>query len=89
MSAGRHIALAAIIIASGNMLSRLLGFVREPVIAALFGATGATDAFEVATRLPTMIFDVAIGGAVSAVLVPVFTSIHHDKRASADLLLSF
>jgi putative peptidoglycan lipid II flippase len=88
LSAGRHIALAAIIIASGNMLSRLLGFVREPVIAALFGATGATDAFEVATRLPTMIFDVAIGGAISAVLVPVFTSIHHDKRASADLLLS-
>lgn len=88
MSAGSHIALAAIIIASGNVLSRLLGFVREPVIAALFGATGATDAFEVATRLPTMIFDVAIGGAVSAVLVPVFTSIYHDKKASSDLLLS-
>ena len=80
--------MAASVVAAGNILSRLLGFVREPVIAALFGATGATDAFEVATRLPTMIFDVAIGGAVSAVLVPVFTSVTHDERSASDLFHS-
>ncbi len=87
-SAGRRIALAASLVAAGNVLSRLLGFIREPVIAALFGATGATDAFEVATRLPTMIFDVAIGGAVSAVLVPVFTSVTDDEQSASDLFNS-
>ena len=41
-----------------------------------------------ATRLPTMIFDVAIGGAVSAVLVPVFTSVTDDERSVSDLFNS-
>ena len=81
-------ATAAALVAAGNILSRLLGFVREPVIAALFGATGTADAFEVATRLPTMIFDVAIGGAVSAVLVPVFTTVNDDDRSASDLFHS-
>lgn len=70
------------------MLSRLLGFVREPVIAALFGATGTADAFEVATRLPTMIFDIAIGGAVAAVLVPIFSTVTDDERSASDLFYS-
>ena len=67
------------------MLSRLLGFVREPVIAALFGATGTADAFEVATRIPNMLFDVVVGGAISAVLVPVFSGLADDKSRSAKL----
>jgi putative peptidoglycan lipid II flippase len=82
------VATAAALVAAGNILSRLLGFVREPVIAALFGATGTADAFEVATRLPTMIFDVAIGGAVSAVLVPVFSTVNDDERSASDLFHS-
>ncbi len=74
--------------AAGNVLSRLLGFVREPVIAALFGATGTADAFEVATRVPNMLFDVVVGGAISAVLVPVFSGLDNDKRRSASLFYS-
>ena len=38
--------------------------------------------------MPTMIFDVAIGGAVSAVLVPVFTSVTDDDRSVSDLFNS-
>ena len=82
---GRRIAFAASLVAAGNVLSRLLGFVREPVIAALFGATGTADAFEVATRVPNMLFDVVVGGAVSAVLVPVFSGFADDKERSAKL----
>lgn len=74
--------------AAGNVLSRLLGFVREPVIAAIFGATGAADAFEVATRIPNMIFEVMIGGAVAAVLVPVFTGLEEDRPASSELFFT-
>ena len=45
------IARAASLIAAGNVISRVLGLVREIVIAALFGATGQVSAFEVAQRM--------------------------------------
>jgi putative peptidoglycan lipid II flippase len=72
MSARRHIATAALIIMVGNVASRLLGLVRELVMAWLFGATGATDAFVAASAVPTMVYDFLVGGAISAALVPVF-----------------
>ncbi|MCY3749039.1 MAG: murein biosynthesis integral membrane protein MurJ [Chloroflexi bacterium] len=79
----RRVAVAAALVAAGNILSRLLGFVREPVIAALFGASGATDAFEVATRLPQLVHELVIGGAVSGVLIPLFSEMTADDRRLA------
>ena len=79
----RRVALAAALVASGNILSRLLGIVREPVIAALFGASGTTDAFEVATRLPQLVHELVIGGAVSGVLIPLFSEMASDERRLA------
>lgn len=67
------IAGAALLITLGNAASRLLGLVREQVIAALFGRTGVTDAFVIANTVPTMLYDLVIGGAVSAALIPVFS----------------
>jgi len=67
------IAQAATIIALGNMSSRVLGLVRETVISHLFGATGMVSAFRVASIVPTMIYDLLIGGMISAALVPVFS----------------
>lgn len=72
------------LVAAGNVLSRLLGFVREPVIAAVFGATAQADAFEIATRVPNTLLEIAIGGAVSAVLVPLLAGIA-DPAAAARL----
>ncbi len=57
----------------GNVASRLLGVFREQVIAALFGASGLTDAFVAASTVPTTIYDLLIGGAISAALIPVFS----------------
>ena len=79
----RRLALAAALVASGNVLSRLLGLIREPVIAALFGASGNADAFEVASRLPQMVHDLVIGGAVSGVLIPLFSDITSDNKRLA------
>lgn len=70
---GTGIAGAALLITLGNAASRLLGLVREQVIAALFGRTGVTDAFVAAITVPTMLYDLVIGGAVSAALIPVFS----------------
>ncbi|MBI2862769.1 MAG: murein biosynthesis integral membrane protein MurJ [Chloroflexi bacterium] len=69
----RQILRAAAIITLGNVLSRLLGLVREQVIAGLFGATIATDAFVIAATVPTMVYDLLIGGAISAAIVPVLS----------------
>ena len=74
-----RIAHAALIIALGNVASRLLGIVREQVIAGLFGATGVTDAFVAASTVPTMVYDLLIGGAISAALIPVFSEYADDR----------
>jgi putative peptidoglycan lipid II flippase len=70
---GQQIARAAVIVALGNVSSRVLGLVRETVISHLFGATGMVSAFRVASIVPTMVYDLLIGGMISAALVPVFT----------------
>jgi putative peptidoglycan lipid II flippase len=69
------IARAAGIIALGSIASRLLGLIREQVIAFLFGATGLVSAFGVASIIPKMIYELLIGGMLSAALVPVFSQV--------------
>jgi putative peptidoglycan lipid II flippase len=59
--------------AVATLLSRVLGLVREQVLAAKFGATGLTDAFTIAFRLPNMLRDLFAEGAFSSAFVPVFT----------------
>ncbi len=67
------LARSASIIAIGNVASRLLGLGRETTIAYFFGATGLVAAFQAASTIPTMIFDLLVGGMLSAALVPVFS----------------
>ncbi len=68
-----RIARAAVVIAIGNLSSRVLGLVRETVKADLFGATGMVSALETATVIPWSLYNLIIGGVISAALVPVFT----------------
>ncbi len=65
----------AIRLTLGNIGSRILGLVREQVVAALFGTTVAASVFSAASRVPTMVFDLLIGGALSSALVPVFAEV--------------
>ena len=85
-------ARAASLIAAGNVTSRLLGLGRETVIAALFGATGSVSAFRVAQIIPTMLYDLLVGGMVSSALVPIFSTLAETNRSRlwhlASLLLS-
>ena len=67
------IAQAALLIAAGNITSRLLGLVRETVIAHLFGASGLVSAFRIAQTIPTILYDLLVGGMISSALVPVFS----------------
>jgi len=67
------IARAAGIISGATLVSRVLGFVRDMVIARTFGAGTVTDAFFAAFRLPNMLRELLGEGALSAAFIPVFT----------------
>jgi putative peptidoglycan lipid II flippase len=78
-----------VLIGVGNVTSRLLGLVREQVIAALFGATGATSAFRTATRVSTAVYDLLLSGAMTSALVPVFSDYTRaDKAADLSRIVS-
>jgi len=56
-----------------TLTSRVLGVVREQVLAFLFGAGDAMDAYNVAFRIPNLLRDLFAEGAMSAAFVPTFT----------------
>src|SRR4051812_29360941 len=58
---------------AATMTSRILGLVREQILAALFGAGNTMDAFIVASRVPSLLRDLFAEGAMSAAFVPTFT----------------
>jgi len=55
-----------------TMLSRLLGLVREQIFALSLGASGASDAFLAAFRIPNMLRDLFAEGALSTAFVPTY-----------------
>jgi putative peptidoglycan lipid II flippase len=58
---------------AATMASRLLGLVRDQVLAFYFGAGDAMDAYRVAFRVPNLLRDLFAEGAMSAAFVPTFT----------------
>jgi len=77
---GGGIAQAAGINAMGNVASRVLGLVREAVVAGTFGVSGATSAFDAVSGVPKMVYELLVGGMLSAALVPVLSEYATDKR---------
>jgi len=73
MSEKHSIAKAAGIVGSGTLISRILGFVRDVIIAALFGTSRAAQAFVVAFKIPNLLRDLVGEGATNAAFVPVLT----------------
>ena len=73
--------------AIATFLSRILGLVREQVIAGMFGASGLTDAFLVAYRIPNLLRDLLAEGAFSAAFVPSFTEENLEDEAKGNALL--
>ncbi|HMS82907.1 MAG TPA: murein biosynthesis integral membrane protein MurJ [Nitrospira sp.] len=67
------------IIGVATFSSRILGFIRDVIIARLFGATPAADAFFVAYRIPNLLRELFAEGSMSAAFIPVFTEYHTLK----------
>ena len=72
--------LRALATVSGmTLLSRILGFVRDFIIARVFGAGATTDAFFVAFRLPNLLLRLFAEGAFSQAFVPCLGEARNRK----------
>jgi len=80
--ANRSIAKSASIIGFATLFSRILGFVRDIIIARLFGVYVYAQAFVIAFRIPNLFRDVLGEGAANAALVPIFSeyTVKHTKE---------
>lgn len=93
MSQGRQILKSTSVIAFFTGLCRLLGFVREILMAGFFGTTLARSAFDIAFRTPNLFRAILGEGALSAAFVPVFTdSMQKDgeeqaKRTASSIII--
>jgi putative peptidoglycan lipid II flippase len=88
-STTRKLGLAAVLLVFTVLMSRVLGFVRDAVIAALFGATGSTDAFLAAFTSPDWLNYIIAGGTLSITFIPIYTRhLKSNDEAGGNRILS-
>ncbi len=78
MRKSRTIAISTLILISGSIVSKLLGFLRESVLAYFFGATKVTDAYIIALSIPAFIL-LGIGGAISTSIIPIASKVEKEE----------
>jgi len=74
----KSITSAAVIIGAASLTSRVLGFLRDRVLAGEFGAGGDLDVYYAAFRIPDLVFNLLVLGTLSAGFIPVFST--HIKK---------
>ncbi|BAT71429.1 virulence factor [Thermosulfidibacter takaii ABI70S6] len=74
----KEITKNTLVFSLSTMLSRILGFIRDILIARYFGATPITDAFFVAFRIPNLFRRILGEGALSSAFIPIFAE--EEKR---------
>jgi len=78
-ASGGAIARSAGPISAATLLSRILGFVRDVLIAQLFGAALVADAFFVAFAIPSMFRRLLTEGALTSAFIPVYSDVRAQK----------
>jgi len=82
--AEKSLARSSLVVSSLTFLSRIMGLLREIVIAALFGASAEADAFFVAFRIPNFLRRLFAEGAFSQAFVPVL-SVYRQQRSREEV----
>lgn len=78
------ITAAAFIIAAASIASRVLGLIRDRILAAEFGAGDTLDVYYAAFRIPDFLYAIIIAGALSSAFIPVFTGlVAKEKKKEA------
>lgn len=75
---------SATIIAIASLASRVLGVMRDRVLASSFGAGDVLDAYYAAFRLPDLLYNLLVVGALSAGFIPVFIAYRQKQRSEHD-----
>jgi len=73
-SVARRLGLAAVILSAGVLMSRVLGFLRDVIIAAYYGDGPSADAYTVSFFLPDLLGHFIAGGALSITFIPMFSA---------------
>lgn len=76
----QRVAKAAGIMMVAMLLSRVLGFVREQIMTAQFGKGYITDAYFAAFTIPDLLYNLLVGGALSAAFIPIFSAYIANKQ---------
>jgi len=71
---------AAVIVAAASFASRLLGVVRDRILAGEFGAGNELDIYYAAFRLPDLVYSLIVAGALSAGFIPIFSELIFSKK---------
>lgn len=79
-SAQQSIAVGALIVAFFGIASRILGLVRDRILASHYGAGDTLDVYYAAFRLPDLVFELLIAGALGAALIPIFSKLITKKN---------
>ena len=74
-----------LLLALSALLSRLLGVVRDHMLAKTFGASSGTgiynlDTYYAAFRIPDLLYNLLIFGAISAAFIPIFTQYKKEDK---------
>ncbi len=69
------ITVAAVLVAASSLISRLLGVVRDRILAGQFGAGQQLDIYYAAFRVPDLLFNLIVLGALSAGFIPIFSGL--------------
>ncbi len=71
---------AAGILVIANLLSSILGIVRDVIIYSVFDSGSYTDAYNASFTIPDTIYTILVGGGLSAAFIPVFSSYIAEKK---------
>jgi putative peptidoglycan lipid II flippase len=73
-------------VAAGTLASRLTGLIRFALLVSLITETLA-DSYNTANNLPNVLYELVLGGVLTATLVPLFTEqfVHHDDEATSTI----
>ena len=78
-SSASRLVRSSSVVALGTLLSRVTGLVRVAVLAYALGQATLADTYNLANTTPNIVYELLIGGVLSATLVPVFVD-HLDRR---------
>ncbi len=87
-SVGRAVARNTVIVMAAFVLSRMLGLVRDIIIALVFGTGNGLGSYNAAFRVPDTIFLLVIGGVVGSAFIPVFSAMRQRKEYDASWRLT-